>query len=75
MVETIIKNNYIFNNIAITFRPRVIKVFLKSDMAIIWLDIWYVQSRSKAKGLINKCFNVRSFIMTIQEENMNLGVS
>ena len=35
VVETIIKNNHIFNNIAIVFRPRIIKVFLKPDMAII----------------------------------------
>jgi len=35
MVETIIKNNHIFNNIAITSKPRVIKILPKSDMAII----------------------------------------
>jgi len=35
MVEAIIKNNYIFNNIAIVLRPRAIKIFLKSNMAII----------------------------------------
>ena len=40
-------------------------------MAIIWLDIWDVQSRSKARGLINKCFNVRRHIVTIRGTNMN----
>ena len=74
MVETIIKNNHIFNNIAITSRPRVIKVSLKANMAIIWLDIWDVQSRIKAKGLINQCFNIGSFIAIIQGVNMNLGI-
>ena len=74
MVETIIKNNHIFNNIIITSRPRVIKIFPKLDMAIIWLDIWNVQSRSKAKWLINRCFNVGSYIVTIRGVNMNLGV-
>ena len=39
VVETIIKNNHIFNNIIIVSRPRIIKVFPKLNMAIIWLDI------------------------------------
>ena len=39
-VESIIKSNYIFNNIAIVSRHRVIKVLLRLDMGIIWLDIW-----------------------------------
>ena len=39
VVETIIKNNHIFNNIAIALRLRVIKVSPKSDIAIIWLNI------------------------------------
>ena len=43
-------------------------------MLIIWIDIWDVQSGSKAKSLINRCFNVGRFIATIQEANMNPGV-
>jgi len=39
IVETIIKNNHIFNNITVTSKPCVIKVLPKSDIAIIWLDI------------------------------------
>ena len=39
MIKMIIKNNHIFNNITVALRPRVIKVFSKSDMAIIWLNI------------------------------------
>ena len=35
VVKMIIKNNHIFNNIAITPRLRVIKIFLKLNMAII----------------------------------------
>jgi len=34
-----IRNNHIFNNITIASRLRIIKVSLKSDMVIIWLDI------------------------------------
>jgi len=75
VVETIIKNNHIFNNTTITSRLRVIKVSLKSDMAIIWLDIWNIQSRSEIRGLINRCFNIGSYIITIKGMNMNLGVS
>ena len=39
VVETIIKKNHIFNNILIVSRPQIIKVLLKSNMAIIWLNI------------------------------------
>jgi len=73
VIKTIIKNNHIFNNITIASRPRVIKVSPKLDIAII--DIWDIQSGSKAKGLINRCFNIGSYIVTIREANMNLGVS
>ena len=38
-VEKILKNNHIFNNIVLTFKPRIIKVSPKSDIAIIWIDI------------------------------------
>ena len=43
-IEEILKNNYIFNNIILTSKPHVIKVSPKSDMAIIWIDIWDTQS-------------------------------
>ena len=39
IVESIIKNNYIFNHIIVVSKPYVIKVSPKSDIAIIWLDI------------------------------------
>jgi len=74
VVENIIKKNHIFNNIVLALKLYIIKVFPKSDMAIIWLNIWDVQSGSKAQGLINKCFNVGSYIMTIRGTNMNSRV-
>ena len=40
-------------------------------MAIICIDIWDVQSSSKAKFLINRCFNIRNYIAIIQGTNMN----
>ena len=57
-VEDIIKQNQILNNIVLTLKPQVIKVSSKSDIVIIWIDIWDIQSGSKAKSLINRCFNI-----------------
>ena len=74
MVENIIKKNHIFNNIVLALKPQIIKVFPKSDMAIIWIDIWNIQSNSKAKGLINRCFNVRSYITTVRNTNINPSI-
>ena len=74
IVKKIIRENYIFNNIVLGLKLRVIKVSPKSNMSIVWIDIWDVQSSTKAKGLINKYFNVRSFIAIIQDANMNLDV-
>ena len=74
VVQEIFKKNHIFNNIAIMLKPWVIKVFPKSDMSIIWFNIWDIQNESRAKDLINRCFNVRIYIATIRGTNMNPGV-
>ena len=74
-VEEIIKQNQIFDNIILTSKLQVIKVSSKSDMFIIWVDIWNIQSGSKAKGLINHCFNVGNYITTIRGTNINLSIS
>ena len=74
IVEDIIKKNHIFNNIALASKPHIIKVSSKLDMAIIWLDMWDIQNRSKTRGLINRCFNIGSYIVTIRGVNMNLGI-
>ena len=73
-IKLILKQNHIFDNISLASKPRVIKVSLRSDMSIVWIDIWDVQSRSNAKMLINRCFNVERYIATIQGANMNLGI-
>jgi len=73
-VEKILKANHIFNNIVLTLKPRVIKVSPKSDMSIVWIDIWNTQNGSKAKTIINRRFNVSSFIATVRGANMNFGV-
>ena len=38
-IETILKQNHIFDNISLSSKPRIIKVSPKSDMAIVWIDI------------------------------------
>ena len=73
-VETVLKQNQIFNNIKLAFKLRVIKVSPKLNMSITWINIWDIQSGSKAKGLINWCFNVSKYIVTIRGANMNPGV-
>ena len=74
-VETILKQNHIFDNISLTSKPRIIKISPKLDMAIVWLDIWDIQSSQNAKLLINKCFNMGNYIAMIRGANMNPGVS
>ena len=43
-------------------------------MSIVWIDIWDIQSGSNAKMLINRCFNVGQYIVTIQGANMDPGI-
>ena len=74
-IKTILKQNQIFDDIKLTSRPRVIKVSHKSDMSIVWIDIWDYQSESKAKCLINWCFNIGRYIATIRGANINPDVS
>ena len=71
VVKNIFKENYIFNNIFLTSKPKVIKVSPKSNIAIIWIDIWDIQSGNNTKMLINRCFDVGNYITTIQRANIN----
>ena len=41
-IEEVLKQNQIFNNIALASKPQVIKVSPKSDMSIVWTNIWDV---------------------------------
>jgi len=41
-IELILKQNHIFDNISLVSKPRVIKILPKSDMSIVWIDIWDV---------------------------------
>jgi len=73
-VESIIKANHIFNNLSLTSKPYVIKASPKSNMEIVWIDIWNAQSGQKTKNLINRYFNIGSYITTIHSANMNPSV-
>jgi len=70
----IMSHTEFFENISLAAKPRIIKAFPKSDMAIIWFDIWDTQSRSKAKLLINHSFNFGRYIATIRATNMDPGI-
>jgi len=40
---------HIFNDITLASKPKFIKALSKSDIAVVWVDIWDVQSGTKAK--------------------------
>ena len=75
IIERILQSIYIFNNVILTSKLRVIKASPKLDIAIIWIDIQNAQSNSKAKSLINRCFNIGNLITTVQGTKINLEVS
>jgi len=73
-ITTAMKHLELFEHANLAAKPRVIKASPKSDMAIIWFDIWDSQNGSKAKLLINHFFNFGRHIATIRATNMNPGV-
>jgi len=73
-VEEVIKRTHLFNDITLASCPHIIKASPKSDIAVIWIDIWDSQNGTKAKSLINRCFNIGHYIATIQDTNMNPSV-
>ena len=70
-IKNVLKNNHLFNNIVLTSKPCVIKVSSKSNMAIVWINIWDTQNGSSAKKVINYQFNISSYIATVHSVNMN----
>ena len=74
IVENIIKSIYIFNNIVLASCSYIIKTSLKSDIVVIWIDIWDSQNGLNAKMLINRCFNISSYITTIKATSINSGI-
>ena len=41
-IKSIIKTNYIFHNVVLVSKYKVIKVLPKSDISIIWINIWNI---------------------------------
>ena len=73
-ITTTMKHLELFEPVNLTAKPRVIKASSKSDIAIIWFDIWDSKNGFKAKLLINHSFNFGRYIATIRATNMNPGV-
>jgi len=73
-VTDFMKHIDLFENVSLVTKPRIIKVSPKSDMAIIWFDIWDTQNSSKAKLLINHSFNLGHHITMVRAINMNPGI-
>ena len=64
----------LFENVPLATKPHIIKALPKSDIAIIWFDIWDTQNNFKAKLLINYSFNLGRHIATVRATNMNPGI-
>ena len=70
-IENVLKKNHLFNNIVLASKPHVIKVSPKSNMAIVWINIWNTQNGSNTKKVINHWFNISSYIAIVCGANMN----
>jgi len=73
-IEGVLKETHLFKDVVLASKPRVIKAFPKSDMAVVWVNIWNSQSGSLVKNIINRHFNIGRFIAIVKGINMNLGV-
>jgi len=58
IIERVIKTTYIFNDTVLAFYSQIIKIFPKSDITMVWVNIWNSQNDTKAKSLINRSFNI-----------------
>ena len=39
-IEGVLKETHLFKDVVLALKPRIIKVSPKSDMAVVWVDIW-----------------------------------
>ena len=58
-IKGILKEIYIFKNIILASKSYIIKASFKSDIVVVWVNIWDSQSELVAKNLINRYFNIR----------------
>ena len=73
-IEGVLKETHLFKGVMLASKPPIIKASPKSNMAVVWVDIWDSQSGSLLKNIINHRFNIERFIATIKGTNMNPGV-
>ena len=52
-IEGVLKDIHLFKDIVLASKPHVIKTLPKSNMAVVWVDIWDSQSGSCMKNIIN----------------------
>ena len=74
IIKAILKKMLLFDNIILALKLWIIKVSPKSDMTIVWINIWDSQNGSKAKNIIKLQFNVSWYIYIVQSTNINLRV-
>ena len=74
-IEGILKETHFFKDVSLASKPQIIKASPKSNMAVVWVNIWDSQSGSSAKNIINCYFNIGRFIATIHSTNMNPAIS
>ena len=73
-IKDVLKETHLFKGVVLASKPHVIKASPKSDMIVVWVDIWDSQSGSLGNNIINRCFNIGRFIATVKGTNMNPGV-
>ena len=52
-IKGILKETHLFKDIVLASKLCIIKASPKSDMAVVWVDIWDSQNGSSAKNIIN----------------------
>ena len=52
-IEGVLKEIHLFKNVMLASKLCVIKAFPKSNIVVVWMDIWDFQSGSLAKNIIN----------------------
>jgi len=57
-IEGVLKETHLFKGVMLASKPRVIKASPKSDIVVVWVDIWDSQSGSSTKNIINHRFNI-----------------
>ena len=64
-IKSVLSHTDIFQDIILSFWPYIVRVFPRSDMVIVWINIWDSQNGTKAKSLINRSFNIDCHVVTI----------